>query len=262
MVIDIDPHNVCRHSQPFPIAYSMPSVRFLQRSDQAESVILHHDIIHNPATVFHFELQWIGTTARCIEDQLRSWNRTIERYGLKLVEAYVTQIGDIRERNPFQSCFPVALALPPPVVPDLEKRLPDGTQATKYFEYALLQKFGFIMDIEAADLYPEQVDVVYSYRRSPYNYSQFVHRTGVAFIQVLGEHKGFLFLTNRLMAPGKMGSTMKAKEHLPAVAADKIRHDISVFCSDKENLQKFYGEQIASIPPASATVEEPPPLTI
>jgi hypothetical protein len=95
MVIDIDPHKVCRHGQPFPITYLMPPVRFFQRSDQAESVILHHDIIHNPATVFHFELQWIGTTAHCIEDQIRSWNRTIERYGLKLVEAYVTQIGDI-----------------------------------------------------------------------------------------------------------------------------------------------------------------------
>ena len=48
--------------------------------------MLHHDIIHNPATVFHFELQWIGTTARCIEEQLRQWSRLIERYGLKLVE--------------------------------------------------------------------------------------------------------------------------------------------------------------------------------
>ena len=212
--------------------------------------------------MFHFELQWIGTTARCIEDQLRSWSRTIERYGLKLVEAYVTQIGDIRERNPFQSCFPMPLALPPPVIPDLEKRLPDGTQVVKYFEYALLQKFGFIMDIEAADLYPEQVDVVYSYRRSPYNYSQFVHLSGVAFIQVLGGHKGFLFLTNRLMAPGKVGSTMKSKEHPPAITADDIRQHMSEFCRNEESLQEFYDREIASLPPASAAVEDPPPLTI
>ena len=212
--------------------------------------------------MFHFELQWIGTTARCIEDQLRSWSRTIERYGLKLVEAYVTQIGDIREQNPFQSCFPMPLALPPPVIPDLEKRLPDGTQVVKYFEYALLQKFGFIVDIEAADLYPEQVDVVYSYRRSPYNYSQFVHRSGVAFIQVLGGHKGFLFLTNRLMAPGKVGSTMKSKEHPPAITADDIRLHMSGFCLNKESLQEFYDNEIASLPPASAAVDEPPPLTI
>lgn len=240
MVIDIDPH---------------------KRSDQAESVILHHDIIHNPGTVFHFELQWIGTTARCIEDQLRIWSRTIERYGLKLVEAYVTQISDIRERNAFQSCFPMPLGLPPPVVPDLEKRLPEGTQVEKYFEYALLQKFGFIVDVEAADLYPEQVDVVYSYRRSPHRYSQFVHRTGVAFVQVLGGHKGFLFLTNRLMAPGRMNSAVKAKEHPPA-AAENIKMHMLMFFLDKGKLQEFYDEQIASLPPPSAVVEEPPALAI
>ncbi|TFY75548.1 hypothetical protein EWM64_g8463, partial [Hericium alpestre] len=58
-----------------------------KKSDQAESVILHHDIMHNPATIFHFELHWIGTTARCIEEMVRQWSSKIERYGLKLVEA-------------------------------------------------------------------------------------------------------------------------------------------------------------------------------
>jgi hypothetical protein len=152
------------------------------------------------------------------------------------------------------------LGLPPPVVPDLEKRLPEGTQVEKYFEYALLQKFEFIVDVEAADLYPKQVDVVYSYRRSPHEYSQFVHRTGVAFVQVLGGHKGFLFLTNRLMAPGRMGS-VKAKEH-PAAAAENIKVHMLKFFLDKEKLQEFYDEQIASLPPPSAVVEEPPALAI
>ena len=177
------------------------------------------------------------------------------------MEAYVTQISDIREHNAFQSCYPMRLAHPPPVIPDLEKRLPEGIQPVNYFEYALLQKFGFIVDVEAADLYPEQVDVVYSYRRSPYRYSQFVHRSGVAFIQLLGGYKGFLFLTNRLMGPGRMGST-KSKDHQPAVAAEAIRQQMADFCMDKERLQKFYDETIARLPPAPSLVEEPPPLTI
>ncbi|KAI0324779.1 hypothetical protein GY45DRAFT_1391204 [Cubamyces sp. BRFM 1775] len=70
-----------------------------ERSDQAESVVLHHDIIHNPATCFHFEFHWIGTMARCIEDLLQQWSTTIGRYGLKLVESYVNQICDIRKKN-------------------------------------------------------------------------------------------------------------------------------------------------------------------
>ncbi|KAG5644049.1 hypothetical protein DXG03_009201 [Asterophora parasitica] len=237
MVIDIDPS---------------------KKSDQAESVVLHHDIIHNPGTVFHFELQWIGTTARCIEDLIRQWGRTIDRYGLKLVEAYVTQISDIRGRNAFQSCFPMRLAVAPPIVMDLEKRVPEGTQTTHYFEYALLRKFGYILDVEAASLYPEQVDVVYSYRRSPYKYSQFVHRSGMGFVQVLGGSQGFVFLTNRLMGPGR---TAKSKDTRPSAVVEQIRLELHRFVSDKKALLDFYEDELAVLR-AYQIPEEPPPLSI
>ncbi|KAG7093064.1 hypothetical protein E1B28_009356 [Marasmius oreades] len=238
MVIDIDPN---------------------KRSDQAETVLLHHDIIHNPGTVFHFELQWIGTTARFIEDQLRQWNKAIEKYGLKLVEAYVGQISDVRDGNPFQSCFPVRLAIQPPIVPDLHRRVPEGTQTARYFEYALLRRFGFIVDVEAADLYPENVDVVYSYRRVPFKYSQFVHRTGVAFVQVLGGINGFLVLTNRLIGPGRMGTTLLNKNYRPATEAESIRIELHRFCSNQQALVEFYDATLAEL---GSSPEEPPPLSI
>ncbi|KAF8136665.1 hypothetical protein EV363DRAFT_1545071 [Boletus edulis] len=217
-----------------------------KKSDLAETVILHYDIIQNPGTVFHFELQWIDSTARCIEDTLRQWSRAIERYGLKLVEAYVTEISDVRDRNAFQSCFPLRLAIPPPVVPDLEKRIPEWTQSTHYFEYALLRRFGFIIDVEAVNLYPKEVDVVYSYRRAPFNYSQFVHRSGVAFVQVLEDAQGFLFLTNRLMGNGRMGTAMKSRDR-PAASADEIRSRLQEFCSDEVTLANFYEEELAAL---------------
>ncbi|KAI0949833.1 hypothetical protein AcV7_008487 [Taiwanofungus camphoratus] len=229
-----------------------------KRSDQAESVVLHHDIIHNPATCFHFELHWIGTTARCIDDILRQWSRTIERYGLKLVEAYVDQISDIRDRNPFQSCFPLPLAEPPPIIPDLDKRVSEGTQARHYFEYAILRKHGFVLDIEAADVYPNRVDVVYSYRRSAFRYSQWVHRSGVAFVQVLGGSQGFLFLTNRLMAPGRIGTALK-HQRAAGAAAEDVRIELQHFCSDSTRLRQFYDEELAQLEPI---LEEPPPLGI
>ncbi|KAJ3997507.1 hypothetical protein F5050DRAFT_1394215 [Lentinula boryana] len=238
LVIDIDPN---------------------KRSDQAETVLLHHDLIHNPGTVFHFEIQWIGTTPRYIEEQLRQWSRTIEKYGLRLVEAYVAQIGDIRSRNAFQSCFPIRLAVAPPILAGIPDRLSEGSPSTRYFEYALLRNFGFIVDVEAADLYPENVDIIYSYWRSPFRYSQFVHRTGVAFVQVLGRSQGFLFLTNRLMGPGRMGTTSKSKEHRPAVEAERIRVELHEFCSDKRLLVKFYDEELAKLGPVP---EDPPPLSI
>ncbi|KAG6864292.1 hypothetical protein C0991_010788 [Blastosporella zonata] len=235
MVIDIDPN---------------------KKSDQAESVILHHDIIHNPATVFHFELQWIGTTARSIEDLIRQWGRIVERYGLKLVEAYVTQISDIRDRNAFQSCFPMRLAVLPPIMMDIEKRVPEGTQTTHYFEYAILKKFGYILDVEAASLYPENIDVVYSYRRSPYKYSQFVHKSGMGFVQVLGGSQGFVFLTNRLMGPGRMD---KNKDSRRAAIAEEIRIELHKFVSDKKVLEDFYSEEIAVLMQYQANDDLPMP---
>ena len=218
---------------------------------------MHYDIIHNPATSFHFELQWIGTTARCIDDTLRQWSRTIERYGLRLVEAYITQITDIRDRNPFQSCYPLPLALPPPVIDNLEQRVPEGQQTTHYFESALLRRMGFVLDIEGGSAYPEAIDVVYSYRRVPFKYSQWVHRSGAAFVQVLGGASGFLFLTNRLMASGRFGQTPKSQR--PSSAAEGIREGLQSICSDVRKLEAFYNEELAQLLPV---MEEPPPLTI
>ncbi|KAH9966550.1 hypothetical protein BC827DRAFT_1124900 [Russula dissimulans] len=242
MVIDMDPN---------------------KKSDRAEPVILHHDLIHNPATIFHFELHWIGTAARCIEDMLRVWTRTIERYGLTLVEAYVSQISAIADRNPFQSCFPVRLAVQPPVVLDIERRVPEHRQgeAVRYFEYALLRRFGFVLDIEATNSYAAHVDAVYSYRRAPFAYSQFVHRSGVAFVQVLGGSQGFLFLTNRLMGSGRVGGSPIGIGRAPRVAAgaEELRIKLQAFCADKEVLLKFYDEELAQL---MQVPDEPPLLTI
>lgn len=168
----------------------------------------------------------------------------------------MTEISDVRDRNAFQSCFPLRLAIPPPIVPDLEKRISDCSQSTHYFEYALLRRFGFIIDVEAMNMYPKDVDVVYSYRREPFKYSQFVHRSGAAFVQVLGGSQGFLFLTNRLMGAGRMGTTMKSRDR-PAAAADEIRSQLYEFCSNEAALMRFYDEELAALGP-----DDPPPLSI
>ncbi|KAI0686452.1 hypothetical protein BC835DRAFT_1420375 [Cytidiella melzeri] len=228
-----------------------------KKSSQAETVMLHHDIIHNASTCFHFELQWIGTTARCIDDILRQWNRAIEKYGLRLVEAYVTQISDIRDRNPFQSCFPIPLALEPPTVHDLQSTVNEGTQVAHYFESALLRKLGYVLDIEGRSSYPDRVEVVYSYRRAPFKYSQWVHRSGVAFVQVLGGTDGFLFLTNRLLAPGKFGPA--SKQQRSGAAAEEVRKQLQQACSDVEGLSQFYRDELAGL---DIGLEEPPPLLI
>jgi hypothetical protein len=143
---------------------------------------------------------------------------------------------------------------------DLDKRVPEGTQTAQYFEYALLRQFGYVLDVEAASIYPEQIEVNYSYRRSPYEYSQFVHHSGAAFVQVLGGEQGFLFLTNRLVGPGRVvGPTMKTKDYRPGAVADEIRQDLHSFCSNEKALRRFYDEEQGKL---GHPVEEPPPLSI
>lgn len=142
---------------------------------------------------------------------------------------------------------------------DLEKMVPEGTQTHNYFEGALLRKFGFVVDIEAANTYPEQIDPIYSYRRAPFKYSQWVHRSGVVFAQVLGGTNGFLFLTNRLMAPGRIGTSLKSKEQRPSALADEVMFKINDFCNDEETLNSFYEEEIAALTPI---LEDPPPLKL
>jgi hypothetical protein len=229
--------------------------------------------------VFHFELQWIGASARCIEDLLRTWTRTIERYGLTLVEAYVTQISDIALSNPFQSCFPIQLAVPPPNVPHLAQRVPEGTSPLFYFESRIIRRFGFVIDVEPADLHPanKDVDAIYSYRRAPYTYPQYVHRSGIAFVQVLGGIRGFLFLKNRLMGAGRMREGLNwdvsgpgpasagqgSKSKRPAAIADELMKRLHVFCSDRAALKKLFDEEIDQLaPPPSYVAQEPPELFI
>lgn len=186
-----------------------------------------------------------------------SWNHALKRYGLKIVEAYVDQITDINQTNVFQSCYPIRLALEPPHIPDLAKRLPEGTLSAQYFEYALLKHFGYILDISAGTHYPQSVDVFYSYRRNSFTYSQFVHKSGLAFVQVVGGKEGFRWLTNRLLAPGNhaMGAQGKSKHH---TRADEVRRELAKFCGDVEQLKAFYEDVVAKLPPPPPPPGPPP----
>jgi len=52
--------------------------------------------MQNPETAFHFQLHWIGASAKFVDDTIQSWSRTVERYGLRMVEAYIDQVSTRR----------------------------------------------------------------------------------------------------------------------------------------------------------------------
>ncbi|KAL9940789.1 hypothetical protein V8E36_000277 [Tilletia maclaganii] len=242
-----------------------------RKSDRFETAILHHDIAHNPANGFNFQIHWLGTTARFVEDTIRNWTATVERYGLRLIEAPVGQIKDISEHNPFQAPMRIKLAVAPPAPSTYAHLLPHHVLAEQYFEYALLREFGFILDQEAASRYPDTIEIVYDSRPPKFDYSQFVHRSGIAFVQVIGGQEGFLWLNNRLFTshlpansrahiqrrPGGGGGAANNEANIQTPTAnvtaqaqadaELLRLDLTDACSDAELLNEFYADVISRL---------------
>ncbi|WWC87875.1 uncharacterized protein L201_002773 [Kwoniella dendrophila CBS 6074] len=175
-----------------------------KKSDRAEVAILHADVVHNARNAFHFELNWLGVTAALLEELRQKVSIQAERYGLRFIETPVEQLIDLPLKCAYRTAIPITLAVKPPIIKDLHERLLSighGTgQVENYFEYCILtKKFGFILDVEESNRYPENLDIEYSYRKNKFDYSQFVHKSGLALIQCLNDSKGFLWSDNRLI---------------------------------------------------------------
>ncbi|UZJ56765.1 hypothetical protein CBS101457_006085 [Exobasidium rhododendri] len=250
MIIDVDPN---------------------RKSDRAEVALLHYDTAHNPANGFNFQIHWLGTTARFIEDLVQSWTRSVERYGLRCIEAPINQIKDVSRHNPFQAPLPISLALHPPTSSTFADFLPNHINPHHLFQYSLLRKFGFILDQEASEKYQnisKEIEIDYKSRPSVFDFSQFVHRSGVAFVQVLKGNDGFLWLDNRLYnshlhqqqqqqqqqqhhhhnTQQRQDQSEKKEGHqtwLPS--ADTVRKDFIDFCSDVTKLEAFYRELLDAL---------------
>ena len=244
-----------------------------RRSSRSEVAILHHDLAHNAETGFNFQLHWLGATARLIDDLVQTWTRAVERYGLRLVEAPIGQIKDVGLHNPFQAPVPISLVLDPPTqdmyLPTLERihgtrnaHAPceptdhleswitrhvfgrDPKHTDHLFETALLRHFGFVLDQEAQDHFPRDIEFHYSSRPNNFDYTQFVHRSGVAFVQMIGGPSGFLWLDNRLFNPRAhfirgLSGGIKSKR-APPPDADHVRCTFQHMCQDRDALASFY----------------------
>jgi hypothetical protein len=204
-------------------------------------------------------------------DDLKSKCSTqAERYGLRFIEAPVEQIKDTSKKCPYRTAIPIPLALAPPFIPDLHLRLAEhGTgNGLNFFEYAILtEKFGFVLDVESPYRYPDSLDIEYSYRgQTRFEYSQFVHKSGLALVQCIGGKAGFLWCDNRpfIAAPSRRGaaaarepntqstsstsgSTGIEHPHPPQVTkqtkqeeATTLRKELEDFCNDFAALKQFY----------------------
>jgi hypothetical protein len=174
-----------------------------KRSYRPEIISLHYDRLHNPDNCYHIRIDWMNVTAKLIEDAIVTWATSVEKYGLKLVEVPISEVADIIDHHPFRSPYSVKLALQPPkaqpeTIWDSTHFSPQYSKADKFaYHKALLRKLHFVLDMEAANAFPSDIDVTYSWGNPDYKYTQFIHRSGTLLAQITDDGN-FILLANRL----------------------------------------------------------------
>ncbi len=173
-----------------------------KRSYRPEIINLHYDRHHNPDSCYHIRIDWMNVTAKLIEDAIVLWATTAEKFGLRLVEAPIGEAASIGDIHPFRAPYMVTLAAKPP---DKQPQsyfettpfTPQAQTERFYYQKVIMKKFDFVLDMEAATNYPSDVDVSYSWGKPDYNFTQYIHRSGVLFAQIT-DRGNFLLLANRL----------------------------------------------------------------
>ncbi|KAI8986397.1 hypothetical protein BDB01DRAFT_849455 [Pilobolus umbonatus] len=216
-----------------------------KKSSRRETAILHYDTIHNPNNCYHFQLNWLGCTAQLIQELLQNWSRQAERCGLKLVEGSVDQAYEDSENdNPFQCPVPISMAVPPPSVDELSS-LSKIEVPAQFYEIALVRHLDFVLDVETDTNFErakaEGVDLEYSYIKDVYKYDQYIHRSGVSFVQIRPNKQGFYWVNNRLYTnhtPALIANRRQPTSHLSH--PDALRLEFEKHCNNKVWLIEFW----------------------
>ncbi|EDN92381.1 hypothetical protein SS1G_08244 [Sclerotinia sclerotiorum 1980 UF-70] len=221
-----------------------------KRSYRPELINLHYDRLHNPDNCYHIRIDWLNVTAKLIEDAIHTWATTAEQHGLRLVEAPIGEACSIASVHPFRSPYLIELSLQPPdqqpqTYFDVNSFTPQVQTAQSnrhYYQKAIMKKFNFVLDIEAAKNFPSNVDVTYSWGRPDYTYTQYIHRSGVLLAQITDEGPS--------LPNSKLATTC-------SINPDIIKAELEEFCHDSWKLELFYKEVFEKVTPPHAT---PPTL--
>ena len=187
-----------------------------KRSYRSEIFNLHYDRISSADDCYHVRIDWMNVTPKLIEDAVASWASAAERYGLRLVELPINEASRVNELHAFRSPYIIKLSKRPPEVqllgsPSATSLEPRST-GNYPFHKAILGKFDFVLDMEAAKDFPASVDVTYSWGKPDYRYPQYIAREGVLLVQITDEGD-FLLLANRLY--NNRGAMGKASSRMP-----------------------------------------------
>ena len=146
-----------------------------RRSDRPELIKVHYDRIASVDDCYHLRVDWVDATPKLVQDSLESWGALVERLGVRLVRMPVSEASALAEHLPLTDTRVIKLAKKPA---EENSRLAPidefsgSTQRPKWnYHEAILKKFGFTLDLEAAGEFPNNVDVTYSWGRPNYRFS-------------------------------------------------------------------------------------------
>ena len=265
-----------------------------KRSYRREIIMLHYDRLHNPDNCYHIRIEWLNVTAKLIEDAIVSWATTVERYGLKLVEVPLAEVSAVTDMHPFRAPYLVKLARCPPseqpqsmAYIDAKSFSPQSSNDVHFYQRAILKKFHYVLDFEAAREFPAGVEVAYSWGKPDYTYSQYIHQSGMLLVQITDEGH-FLLLANSLYnsrhpmpqdtqqmsdtsfrgyrGSAHLGSPRCSPYSSPMIlpksdvaisghpkpipgytTPEKLKNELESFCQDTIALDTFYGEAMSKI---------------
>lgn len=221
-----------------------------KKSNHMQIIDLHYDRIHNPENCYHIQLEWLGTSAKLIREAITRWSSYVDGYGLKLMQLPLEEACRFREHHPYDQPQPIRLAVRPPdkilATPHMEPHTfsPRMIEDPMAYHRRLLKKLDFVLDYEAASAFTTSLDVRYSFGPPSYQYTQFVHKSGLVLAQVVADDTAdFLLLPNRLATSQLTATARHTTEHdRPDVTVDSVQKDFKAFCKDEEKLRLFYRE--------------------
>ncbi|KAG0667651.1 vacuolar membrane-associated protein iml1 [Rhodotorula mucilaginosa] len=224
-----------------------------KRSDRSERVLCHLDRSHNVAAAYHIELAWLTASGKVVDNVIQTWTRQTARYGLTLIEVSMRAVLD--RHNPFQKptvVKPVVLPTVPNLSDDSSDEEEDGagdlsaedkTAVGTYLqELALarvLRSLDFFLDLGADSTFPSDIDVEYSYRRTPTVHSQYIHRSGTVLVSIFPDE-------DDPAEPGRLAIACSPNRiwtsHHPELDSQEPLRRLREVCADANELQRLYGE--------------------
>lgn len=108
-----------------------------------------------------------------------------------------------------------------------------------FFESEVLRSLDFILDVGADSTFSNDIDVQYSYHRSPTVHSEYIHRSGALLVAVLGGQEGFAYMPNRIYTSHLSNANTATAS---AVRPEEPMAALIGLCSNAQALDKLWSQ--------------------